>query len=150
MIRVTGFPWIQPKQLPWILWEPHGATTTRKHIMFVMLVQDPDCHDTRALEACSLSWFGFRMVQMSLGLVFCGASWKSWKSCNKSWSLISGALYAVIRLVFFIVVTRRRDIPFVHGAPKNLQQIQRSFSMEGDAQENFLEWMPSWLHYCNL
>eukprot|EP00434_Breviolum_minutum_P020699 symbB.v1.2.018253.t1/scaffold1449.1/size118046/4 len=59
--------------------------------------KDPDCHDSRALEAC--------------------------------------ALYAVIRLVFFIVVTRRRDIPFVHGAPKNLQQIQRSFSMEGDAQE---------------
>lgn len=32
-----------------------GATTTWKHKMFVMLVQDPDCHDSRALEACSLS-----------------------------------------------------------------------------------------------
>ena len=36
------------------------ATTTWKYIMFVMIVQDPDCHDSRALEACSLSLIGFR------------------------------------------------------------------------------------------
>ena len=53
---------------------------------------------------------------------------------DDSWRL--GGLYAVVRLVFFILVTRRKDIPFVHGAPKNLQQIQRSFAAESEAAQD--------------
>ena len=49
--------------------------------------------------------------------------------------LLPGAAYAVVRLFVFIIVTRRRDIPFVHGAPKSLQHSQRAPFPEVDVQE---------------
>lgn len=55
--------------------------------------------------------------------------------CHDDQALAACGLYAVVRLVFFILVTRRKDIPFVHGAPKNLQQIQRSFAAESEAAQ---------------
>ncbi|CAK9081566.1 3-beta-glucan synthase) (Protein GLUCAN SYNTHASE-LIKE 12) [Durusdinium trenchii] len=118
-----------------LLW--HGLSQRR-------LCRSPGRFKSRVKRAHRL-WTRRRFMSLIVGVVSLGAmvvvgqvgqnlcnltpqeTFSKNPDCSDPTALSFCAGYAVVRLFFFLLITRRTDIPFVHGSPKSLQK-QRAWS----------------------